>query len=82
MNNCAYISALAVGIFLKWTHFTETALLILPDEIPAVRAERGLPQEGGHELVRVDLVDLALHRAPPLPRHEAALLEKHNWQTM
>ena len=24
MNNCAYISALAVGIFLKWTHFTET----------------------------------------------------------
>ena len=50
-------------------------ILLSPDEIPAVRAEGGLPQEGGHELVRVDLVDLALHGAPPLPRHEAAVLK-------
>ena len=50
-------------------------LLFSPDEVAAVRAERGLPQEGGHELVRVDLVDLSLHGAPPLSRHEAALLK-------
>ena len=49
---------------------------ISPDEVAAVRAECGLPEEGGHELVRVDLVHLPLHRAPPLPRHETPLLKQ------
>ena len=49
---------------------------ISPDKVSAVRAEGGLPEEGGHELVRVDLVHLPLHRAPPLPRHETPLLKQ------
>ena len=49
---------------------------ISPDKVAAVRAEGGLPEEGGHELVRVDLVHLPLHRAPPLPRHETPLLKQ------
>uniref|UniRef100_A0A6B0UWD9 Putative secreted protein n=1 Tax=Ixodes ricinus TaxID=34613 RepID=A0A6B0UWD9_IXORI len=36
-----------------------------PDEPPAVGAEGGLPQEGGHELVAVDLVHPAAHGSVP-----------------
>ena len=38
-----------------------------PDELPAVEAEGGLAEEGGHELVSVDLVDAPPDRALPLP---------------
>lgn len=36
-----------------------------PDEPPAVGAEGGLPQEGGHELVAIDLVHPAAHSTVP-----------------
>ena len=36
-------------------------------------AEGGLTQKGGHELVRVDLVDATLHGTPPLLGGEATL---------
>lgn len=41
--------------------------LLLPDELPAVRAVGGLSQVGGHELVPVDLVHPPAHRPLPLP---------------
>ena len=40
-----------------------------------MRAEGGLPEERRHELVGVDLVHLALHGSPPLPRHESPFLK-------
>ena len=56
-------------------HLALVALLAqAPDEVPAVRAEGGLPQEGGHELVRVHLVHPPLHGPPALLPGEAALL--------
>lgn len=45
-----------------------------PDELPAVAAEGGLAQEGGHELVSVDLVHAAAH-GPPAAREAGPLLE-------
>ena len=45
-----------------------------PDEVAAVAAERGLPEERRHELVTVDLMDAALHRASSLFVSEAAFL--------
>lgn len=39
-----------------------------PDELFAVEAEGGLTQEGGHELMAVDLVDLASYSTLPLSR--------------
>lgn len=41
--------------------------LLLPDELPAVRAVGGLSQVGGHELVPVHLVHPPSHRPLPLP---------------
>jgi hypothetical protein len=38
-----------------------------PDELLADGAEGGLAEEGGHELVSVDLVDAPADRALPLP---------------
>lgn len=38
-----------------------------PDELLAVETEGGLPQEGGHELVSVDLVDPPPQGAVALP---------------
>lgn len=39
-----------------------------PDELFAVKTEGGLTEEGGHELVPVDLVDPPSHGPVPLPR--------------
>lgn len=39
-----------------------------------MRAKGGLPEECGHELVRVDLVDLALHGTSPLLAGKAIFL--------
>lgn len=39
-----------------------------PDELFAVKAEGWLAEEGGHELVTVDLVDPPSHSPLPLPR--------------
>lgn len=39
-----------------------------PDELFAVETEGGLAEEGGHELVPVDLVDLPSHGSLSLPR--------------
>ena len=39
-------------------------MLSSPDEVSTVRAEGGLTEEGGHELVVVDLVDFPPHGPP------------------
>lgn len=43
-------------------------LTLSPDELFAVKAEGGLAEESGHELVSVDLVDPPSHGPLPLPR--------------
>lgn len=45
-----------------------------PNEISAVRAESGLPEESCHELMRVDLMDPALHGSSALFACESAFL--------
>lgn len=52
----------------------ELLVVTVPYELPAVAAEGGLAQEGGHELVPVDLVHAPPHGAAP-PREPRALLE-------
>ena len=51
----------------RHSHRRSSSQALSPDELPAVEAEGGLAEEGGHELVSVDLVDAPPDRALPLP---------------
>lgn len=68
---------MAAFVHHQCAHLALVALLApdAPDELATVRAEGGLLQDGGHELVPVDLVHAATHRTTALVVEAGALLE-------